>query len=64
MRRGTKAKAAPAGADGVAAAPDRVDVLIAGGGHVGLSLALALREAEPGLAVTVVDATPPEAIEP
>ncbi|HET7714568.1 MAG TPA: ubiquinone biosynthesis hydroxylase [Bauldia sp.] len=38
------------------------DVLIAGGGHVGLSLALALRRAEPGLAVTVVDATPPEAI--
>ncbi len=41
---------------------DRVDVLIAGGGHVGLSLALALRLAEPGLSVTVVDATPPEAI--
>lgn len=41
---------------------NRADVLIAGGGHVGLSLALALRLAEPDLAVTVVDATPPEAI--
>lgn len=41
---------------------DRVDVLIAGGGHVGLSLALALRLADPELAVTVVDATPPEGI--
>jgi len=40
----------------------RVDVLIAGGGHVGLSLALALRLADPELAVTVVDATPPEAV--
>ena len=38
-------------------------MLIAGGGHVGLALALALRTAEPDLAVTVVDATPPEAIE-
>ncbi len=41
---------------------ERVDVLIAGGGHVGLSLALALRDAAPDLTVTVVDATPPEAI--
>ncbi len=40
------------------AAPDRspVDVLIAGGGHVGLTLALALRHAAPTLSVTVVDA--------
>jgi 2-octaprenyl-6-methoxyphenol hydroxylase len=37
------------------------DVLIGGGGHVGLTLALALRRAAPGLAVTLVDATPPEA---
>jgi 2-octaprenyl-6-methoxyphenol hydroxylase len=34
------------------------DVVIAGGGHVGLTLALALRRAAPSLAVTVVDATP------
>jgi len=40
----------------------RVDVLVAGGGHVGLSLALALRLAAPGLSVMVVDATPPEAV--
>ena len=37
------------------------DVLIGGGGHVGLTLALALRRAAPGLAVRLVDATPPEA---
>jgi 2-octaprenyl-6-methoxyphenol hydroxylase len=34
----------------------QVDVLIAGGGHVGLALALALRRAAPGLSVTLVDA--------
>ncbi len=62
MRRASKTKAAPANPDGASPTPDRVDVLIAGGGHVGLSLALALRLAEPGIAVTVVDATPPEAI--
>jgi 2-octaprenyl-6-methoxyphenol hydroxylase len=33
----------------------RVDVLIAGGGHVGLTLALALRRAAPGLSVMLVD---------
>ena len=43
-------------------AETRVDVLVAGGGHVGLSLALALRAAEPGLSVMVVDAAPPEAL--
>jgi 2-octaprenyl-6-methoxyphenol hydroxylase len=32
-----------------------VDVLIAGGGHVGLALALALRRAAPGLSVMLVD---------
>jgi 2-octaprenyl-6-methoxyphenol hydroxylase len=35
-----------------------VDVMIAGGGHVGLALALALRRAAPSLSVTVVDAAP------
>jgi 2-octaprenyl-6-methoxyphenol hydroxylase len=33
-----------------------VDVMIAGGGHVGLALALALRRAAPALSVTLVDA--------
>jgi 2-octaprenyl-6-methoxyphenol hydroxylase len=35
------------------------DVLIAGGGQVGLTLALALRRAAPTLAVLLVDAAPP-----
>jgi 2-octaprenyl-6-methoxyphenol hydroxylase len=39
----------------------RSDVLIAGGGHVGLALALALRRAAPTLGVTLVDAAPREA---
>jgi 2-octaprenyl-6-methoxyphenol hydroxylase len=39
-------------------ADDAVDVLIAGGGHVGLSLALALRQAAPGLSVMLVDPAP------
>jgi len=47
----------------VAKDPDRgdaeADVVIAGGGHVGLSLALALRRALPALRVTLVDAAPP-----
>jgi 2-octaprenyl-6-methoxyphenol hydroxylase len=37
------------------------DILIAGGGQVGLALAVALRQAAPSLAVTVVDAVPPDA---
>src|SRR5690606_991166 len=37
------------------------NVVIAGGGHVGLSLAAALRMASPDLAVVVVDPAPPEA---
>jgi len=37
------------------------DVLIAGGGQVGLALALALRRAAPTLGVTLVDAVPPDA---
>lgn len=39
---------------------ERTDVLIAGGGYVGLSLALALASALPGLGVTLVDARPPQ----
>jgi 2-octaprenyl-6-methoxyphenol hydroxylase len=38
--------------------PIPVDVVIAGGGHVGLALALALRRAAPTLSVTLVDAAP------
>jgi 2-octaprenyl-6-methoxyphenol hydroxylase len=37
---------------------ERADVAIAGGGHVGLTLALALRRASDAINVTVVDATP------
>src|SRR5690606_30776628 len=40
---------------------EAADIVIAGGGHVGLGLALALRRASSRLAVTVVDATPPDA---
>ncbi|HVY20007.1 MAG TPA: ubiquinone biosynthesis hydroxylase [Bauldia sp.] len=36
------------------------DILIAGGGQVGLALAVALRQAAPSLAVTLVDAVPPD----
>ena len=39
-----------------APAPETSDVLIAGGGQVGLALALALKQSAPNLAVTVVDA--------
>jgi 2-octaprenyl-6-methoxyphenol hydroxylase len=38
-----------------------VDVAIAGGGQVGLALALALRRASPDLSVTLIDATPADA---
>lgn len=40
-----------------------LDVLVAGGGYVGLSLALALRQADPDIRVAVVDLRPREAIE-
>lgn len=40
----------------------RFDVLIAGGGYVGLSLSVALRQADPTLAVALVDPRPLEAI--
>lgn len=40
---------------------DRTDVVVAGGGQVGLALALALKRAAPTIAVTVIDAAPAEA---
>ncbi len=40
---------------------ETTDVLIAGGGQVGLALAVALRQAAPALRVTLVDAVPPDA---
>ena len=39
-----------------------VDVLIAGGGYVGLSTAVAIKDAAPHLSVTLVDAAPEKAI--
>ncbi|SON57565.1 2-octaprenyl-6-methoxyphenol hydroxylase [Hartmannibacter diazotrophicus] len=44
----------------MAATDDRQDIVIAGGGYVGLSLALALARALPGLKVALVDARPPQ----
>ncbi|TBW36294.1 ubiquinone biosynthesis hydroxylase [Siculibacillus lacustris] len=38
---------------------DHYDVVVAGGGYVGASLALALKRADPRLTVAVVDPTPP-----
>jgi 2-octaprenyl-6-methoxyphenol hydroxylase len=35
-----------------------IDLVIAGGGYVGLSLAVAVRKARPNLGVTVIDAAP------
>ena len=46
-----------------ASTPERVDVMIAGGGYVGLSAAVAIAGAGVGLKVTVVDPVPQEAIE-
>jgi 2-octaprenyl-6-methoxyphenol hydroxylase len=40
---------------------ERTDVIIAGGGQIGLALALALKCAEPAIGVTVIDAAPAEA---
>lgn len=39
-------------------APERTDILIAGGGYVGLSLALGLAKSVPGVSVAVVDLKP------
>jgi 2-octaprenyl-6-methoxyphenol hydroxylase len=41
----------------------RYDVLIAGGGYVGLSIAVALKSAATDLSVIVIDAAPQEAVE-
>ncbi|WP_276326422.1 ubiquinone biosynthesis hydroxylase [Prosthecomicrobium hirschii] len=41
---------------------ERQDVVVAGGGYVGLSLALALKAADPGLSVAVVEPKPPAAL--
>ena len=38
--------------------PDHIDILIAGAGYVGLSLALALRRSAPHLSLRIVDAAP------
>jgi 2-octaprenyl-6-methoxyphenol hydroxylase len=40
-----------------------LDVLVAGGGYVGLSLALALKQADPAMSVAVVDLRPVESLE-
>lgn len=37
---------------------ERIDVAIAGGGYVGLSLALALKQADPSMSVAVIDPKP------
>ncbi len=37
-----------------------IDILIGGGGYVGLSLAVAIKKAAPHLKITVVDAAPPD----
>ncbi|MGI9400927.1 MAG: ubiquinone biosynthesis hydroxylase [Rhizobiaceae bacterium] len=39
------------------------DVFVAGGGYVGLCVAVSIKSAAPGMSVTVVDAAPEEAIE-
>ena len=42
---------------------EEFDVVVAGGGHVGLSLAVALKQGDPRLAVALVDPTPPTAVD-
>lgn len=43
--------------------PTSVDILIAGGGYVGLSCAVAIKDAAPHLSVMVVDPAPEKAVE-
>ena len=43
--------------------PEMIDVLVAGGGYVGLSCAVAIKHAAPHLAVVVVDPAEDRAIE-
>ena len=38
--------------------PDRLDVLVAGAGYVGLAVAVAIKSARPSLSVAIVDAAP------
>ena len=46
--------------NGASARPDasRPDIVVAGAGYVGLSVAVAIKQAAPGLEVVVVDAAP------
>jgi 2-octaprenyl-6-methoxyphenol hydroxylase len=50
------------GTDETGTETERTDILIAGGGYVGLSLALGLSRAVPGVSVTVVDVRPLSAL--
>ncbi len=43
--------------------PDEIDILIAGGGYVGLACAVSIKDSAPDLSVMVVDPAPEEAIE-
>lgn len=43
--------------------PESVDILIAGGGYVGLSCAVAIKDAAPHLSVMIVDPVPEHAVE-
>lgn len=43
--------------------PTQADILIAGGGYVGLSCAVAIKDAAPHLSVVVVDPAPEQAVE-
>jgi 2-octaprenyl-6-methoxyphenol hydroxylase len=40
---------------------ERLDVLVAGAGYVGLATAVAIRQARPGLSIAIVDAAPADA---
>ncbi|MCG6856546.1 MAG: ubiquinone biosynthesis hydroxylase [Salaquimonas sp.] len=61
MARQTTRRATKKSSDNTVA--DETDVLIAGGGYVGLCTAVAIRGAAPTLSVTIVDPVPAEAIE-